>query len=48
MKKVYVSATYNDLKEHREAVTRALQKMGYEVRCMENYVATDERTDKPS
>jgi hypothetical protein len=45
MKKVYVSATYNDLKDHREAVTRALQRMGYDVRCMENYVATDERVD---
>lgn len=45
MKKVYVSATYNDLKEHRAAVTHALRKMDYEVRCMEDYVATDERTD---
>jgi hypothetical protein len=45
MKKVYISATYNDLKECREAVMQALQKMGYEVRCMENYVATDERVD---
>lgn len=45
MKKVYISATYNDLKEHREAVAQALRRMGYEVRCMEDYVATDERTD---
>jgi hypothetical protein len=45
MKKVYISATYNDLKEHRAAVAHALRKMGYEVRCMEDYVATDERTD---
>lgn len=45
MKKVYISATYNDLKEHRTAVAHALRKMGYEVRCMEDYVATDERTD---
>jgi Domain of unknown function (DUF4062) len=45
MKKVYISATYNDLKDHREAVGHALRKMGYDVRCMEDYVATDERTD---
>lgn len=45
MKKVYISATYSDLREHREAVAHALRKMGYEVRCMEDYVATDERTD---
>jgi hypothetical protein len=45
MKKVYISATYNDLREHRAAVAHALRKMGYEVHCMEDYVATDERTD---
>ena len=45
MKKVYISATYNDLKEHRAAVAHALKKMGYEVHCMEDYVATDERVD---
>lgn len=45
MKRVYVSSTYKDLKEHREAVGRALRKMNYEVHCMEDYVATDERTD---
>ena len=45
MKKVYISSTYNDLKEYRAAVAHALRKMGYEVCCMEDYVATDERTD---
>jgi len=45
MKKVYISATYKDLKKHREAVADALRKMRYEVHCMEDYVATDERTD---
>lgn len=45
MKSVYVSSTYKDLKEHREAVGRALRKMNYIVHCMEDYVATDERTD---
>jgi Domain of unknown function (DUF4062) len=46
MKSVYISATYKDLRDHREAVTHALRKMGYEVHCMEDYVATDERTDE--
>jgi hypothetical protein len=45
MKKVYISGTYNDLREHRAAVALALRKMSYEVRCMEEYVATDERVD---
>ena len=45
MKKIYVSSTYNDLKEHRVAVEHALRKMNYQVCCMEDYVATDERTD---
>ncbi len=46
MKKVYVSSTFNDLKDHRAAVAHALRKMNYDVRCMEDYVATDERTDE--
>lgn len=37
------SSAYEDLKDHREAVTLALCKIGYDVRCMEDYVATDER-----
>jgi hypothetical protein len=45
MKKVYISSTYIDLKDHRSAVAHALRKMGSEVRCMEDYVATDQRTD---
>jgi hypothetical protein len=45
VKKVYISGTYNDLREHRAAVALALRKMSYEVRCMEEYVATDERVD---
>lgn len=45
MKKVYISATYMDLKDHRSAVAHALRKMNYDVRCMEDYLATDERTD---
>ena len=42
-KTAYISSTYKDLKEHREAVYRALHKIHYEVVCMEDYVATDER-----
>lgn len=45
MKSVYVSSTFKDLVRHREAVTIALRRMGYTVVCMEEYVATDERTD---
>jgi hypothetical protein len=45
VKKVYISATFKDLEEHRGAVALALRKMGYLVRCMEEYTATDERTD---
>jgi Domain of unknown function (DUF4062) len=45
MKKIYISATFNDLEEHRAAVALALRKMGYLVRCMEEYAATDQRTD---
>lgn len=42
-KSVYVSSTYQDLKEHREAVHRVLAKMRYNVRAMEDYVARDNR-----
>ena len=44
-KTVYVSSTYEDLKQCRAAVSDALRRMGYDVRCMEDYVATDQRTD---
>src|SRR5215510_7891658 len=42
-KVAYISSTYQDLKQHREAVYRALHKIDYKVHCMEDYVATDER-----
>jgi hypothetical protein len=45
MKSVYISSTFKDLVRHREAVGVALRRMGYTVVCMEDYVATDERTD---
>jgi|SRR5271165_7492737 len=39
----YVSSTYEDLKEHREAVCQVLRKMRYTVIAMEDYVARDNR-----
>jgi hypothetical protein len=44
MKKVYISSTYKDLVEYREAAAVALRQIGHEVICMEEYVARDERT----
>lgn len=41
--KIYVSSTYIDLKEAREAVYKALRKMRHDVIAMEDYVATDIR-----
>ena len=41
--KVYISSTYEDLKEYREAVYRTLRKMRYDVIAMEDYVAQDQR-----
>ena len=40
MTKVYISSTYGDLKEYREAVYRTLRRMGYDAVAMEDYVAT--------
>ena len=42
-KVAYISSTYQDLKKHREAVYKALRRIRYDVICMEDYVATDER-----
>jgi len=39
----YISSTYEDLREHRELVYRALRRLQHDVRAMEDYVATDER-----
>jgi len=42
--KIYISSTYADLKEHREAVYRLLRKTpNREIQAMEDYVAGDER-----
>ena len=40
---IYLSSTYEDLKEHRKAVFIALRKGGYEVTAMEEYVAGNRR-----
>ena len=43
MARIYVSATYGDLKEHREQVYRALRQLGHDAVAMEDYVAADQR-----
>jgi conflict system STAND superfamily ATPase/uncharacterized protein DUF4062 len=40
---IYLSSTYEDLKEYRTAVVEALRKSGYQVLAMEDYIATDRR-----
>ncbi|NJL39785.1 MAG: DUF4062 domain-containing protein [Leptolyngbyaceae cyanobacterium SM1_4_3] len=40
MTKVYISSTFKDLKDYRDAVIQALRKAGYSVEAMEDYVAT--------
>jgi len=41
MSKIYLSATYKDLKKHRDAVYRILRMLRHDVISMEDYVATD-------
>ncbi len=41
MAKVYLSATYSDLKPYRDAVYGILRKLRHDVISMEDYVATD-------
>ncbi len=41
MAKIYLSATYQDLKTYREAVYRILRRLRHDVIAMEDYVATD-------
>lgn len=43
MARIYLSSTYEDLKEHRKAVYDALHKLGHRVFAMEGYIATDQR-----
>jgi hypothetical protein len=42
--RIFVSSTYRDLREHREAVYRALRKRGHDVVAIQDYVATDQRS----
>jgi HEAT repeat protein len=41
--RIYVSSTYRDLREYREMVNLALQRLGHEDMAMELYVAEDKR-----
>ena len=43
MTTIYLSSTYEDLKEYRRAVFDALRQARYQVIAMEDYVATDQR-----
>ena len=43
---IYLSSTYEDLRDYRSAVFDALRKSGYQVIAMEDYVATDKRPVK--
>ena len=43
MARIYISSTFSDLAEAREAVYRALRKLRHDVIAMEDYVATDQR-----
>ena len=43
MTTIYLSSTYEDLKEYREVVYKTLRKSRYDVIAMEDYVAADQR-----
>ena len=43
MATIYLSSTYDDLKEYRRVVFDALRKSGYQVVAMEDFVAADQR-----
>ena len=43
MSSVYISSTYEDLQEHRRAVSEAVRRMQHEPIGMEDYYAADER-----
>ena len=42
MSRVYVSSTFEDLKEHRECVYHQLRLVNHDVIAMEDYVAQDQ------
>jgi hypothetical protein len=41
MAKIYISSTYVDLKEEREAAAQAVRRLGHQSIAMEDYVASD-------
>lgn len=43
MAKIYISSTFTDLREYREAVYKMLRRLEHDVISMEDYVATDQR-----
>lgn len=43
MARIYLSSTYGDLQEYRQAVYKALRQMQHDVAAMEDYVAADQR-----
>lgn len=43
MTTIYLSSTYEDLKEYREVVYKALRQSGHHVIAMEDYVVADQR-----
>jgi Domain of unknown function (DUF4062) len=44
MTRIYISSTYTDLKDYREAASRLLSKVpGRQIHAMEGYVASDDR-----
>jgi serine/threonine-protein kinase len=43
MAKIYISSTYVDLKEEREAAAQAVRRLGHQSIAMEDYVASDKR-----
>ena len=48
MKRVYISSTVEDLREHRQAVSEFLHNCGYDVDAMEKYPARDDRPQAAS
>ena len=43
MAKIYISSTYQDLKDYREAVYKALRKNRHDVISMEDYVSENQK-----
>ncbi|HSL05741.1 MAG TPA: DUF4062 domain-containing protein, partial [Nitrospiraceae bacterium] len=43
MATIYLSSTFEDLKDYRRVVFDALRKSGHQVIAMEDYVASDQR-----